>query len=129
MPLFNRQSKASSSNSGASAERFAADYLRKRGLTIETCNFAIRQGEIDIVARDGDLLVFVEVRLRNTQRYGGAVGSINASKIARIQVAAEAYLQQHYRSRPPPCRFDVIAMSPASDGQFQLEWLTNAFGS
>ena len=62
----------------------AAEFLVARGLTIVARNFRIRRGEIDLIARDGDTLVFVEVRLRRNQNFGGAGASITAAKCARL---------------------------------------------
>lgn len=80
-----------------------------------------RAGEIDLIVRDADgTLVFVEVRSRSSDRFGGAAASVGARKRARIVFAARQYLLQ---VRPvPPCRFDVVAI----DGS-RIEWLPAAF--
>ena len=99
---------------GARAEELAADYLVAHGLTIVTRNFRRRRGEIDIVARDGETLVFVEVRLRRHASFGGAAESITAAKRARLVAAAGLYLAR--LARMPPCRFDAVlldALDPA----------------
>lgn len=104
-----------SGTTGARAERLAADYLMRQGLTIVGRNFRTRFGEIDLIARDGRTLVFVEVRMRTSQRYGGALESITARKRARLIAAAGGYLAMI--GREPPCRFDAILMQgldPAS---------------
>jgi putative endonuclease len=94
--------------SGAGAEAIAAEYLMRRGLAIVSRNFRTRAGEIDLIARDGATLVFVEVRMRRSQRFGGALESITAAKRARIVAAANGYLA--LIGREPPCRFDAIVM-------------------
>lgn len=71
-------------------------------------NFRTRHGEIDLVMRDGETLVFVEVRLRSTARFGGAAASITGAKRARLVAAAEGYLAQ--LGREPPCRFDAVLL-------------------
>ena len=91
---------------GARAEALAARFLAARGLTIVARNFRTRQGEIDLVARDGATLVFVEVRRRTSARFGGAAASITAAKQARWTLAARAYLARF--ANPPPCRFDAV---------------------
>jgi putative endonuclease len=99
---------------GARAEELAAGYLVARGLTIVTSNFRRHRGEIDIVARDGETLVFVEVRLRRHASFGGAAESITAAKRARLVAAAGLYLAR--LARTPPCRFDAVlldALDPA----------------
>jgi len=91
---------------GADAESLAADYLVAQGLTIVARNVRSRFGEIDIVARDGGTLVFVEVRLRRGQAFGGAAVSITRAKQAKLVAAARIYLAN--LRREPPCRFDAV---------------------
>ena len=67
------------------AEALAAEFLVARGLSIVERNFRCRRGEIDIIARDGDTLVFAEVRLRTRSDFGGAAASITAKKRARMR--------------------------------------------
>ena len=93
---------------GARAEAHAARFLAGRGLTIVARNFRTRMGEIDLVARDGATLVFVEVRRRTSTAFGGAAASITAAKQARLTLAARAYLARF--PDPPPCRFDAILL-------------------
>jgi putative endonuclease len=94
---------------GGEAEEQAAQFLAGRGMTILARNFSTRLGEIDLIARDGGTLVFVEVRCRlSSARYGGAVGSIDGRKQRRIVAAARLYLAR--LGSEPPCRFDVIAL-------------------
>lgn len=105
---------------GASAEDRAAKHLERQGLSIVARNFRTRLGEIDLVAQEGDVLVFVEVRMRASQSFGGALESITAQKQRRIRAAASQFLQ-HLRWMPR-CRFDVIAL----DGD-EVRWLRAAF--
>jgi len=93
---------------GARAEALAAEFLAARGLVIVNRNFRTRHGEIDLIARDGDTLVFVEVRLRSSARYGGAGASVTAGKRERLIAASLAYLAQI--GHEPPCRFDAILL-------------------
>lgn len=93
---------------GARAEAFAAAYLVRHGLEIIERNFRTRFGEIDLIARDDRTLVFVEVRLRRSQRFGGALESITAAKRARMIAAARGYLAM--TGEEPVCRFDAILM-------------------
>jgi putative endonuclease len=105
---------------GAQAEEAAARYLAARGLAIVSRNFRTRLGEIDLVARDGETLVFIEVRLRASDGFGGAAESIDGAKRRRIVAAAHAYLAQ--LRAEPPCRFDVVTL----DGR-KTRWLRAAF--
>jgi putative endonuclease len=93
---------------GARAETLAADYLARQGLVVVARNFRTRRGEIDVIVRDRDTLVFVEVRLRSRATYGGAAASITPAKRARLIKAAHAYLAT--LAREPPCRFDAILL-------------------
>ena len=105
---------------GGEAELTAAAYLARHGLAILARNYRTRLGEIDVIARDGEVLVFVEVRLRSGSRFGGAPESVTAHKQRRIAAAAHLYLRQFPRA--PRCRFDVIALD---DGE--IRWLKGAF--
>ena len=109
-------------NSGAAAEDFATRHLQAAGLRIVERNYRTRGGEIDIVAQDGDTLVFVEVRLRTNQRFGGAAASIGAEKQKRIVLAAKHYLVTHGEQN---CRFDCVLMSRLSANT--IEWIQGAF--
>ena len=104
---------------GARAEALAAAFLVARGLAIVERNFRCRRGEIDLIARDGETLVFVEVRLRTRRDFGGAAASITAAKRARIAAAALFYLAR--LPRTPPCRFDAVLLD-ALDSE-RIEWL------
>jgi len=109
--------------SGARAEDICATLLRGAGLRILARNWRCRVGEIDLVAVDGDTLVFAEVRLRRGAAFGGAAESVTAAKRARLVAAARHYLA----GRPQvACRFDVLlldALSPA-----RVQWIRDAFG-
>lgn len=96
-------------------------YLQANGLCLVQRNYRIRSGEIDLIMRDDQVLVFVEVRYRKTQRYGGALQSIDPRKQARIIRTAQHYLQ--YRAPNAPVRFDVIAV----EGDNSINWVKNAF--
>lgn len=104
---------------GAAAEDAAARLLEARGLRVVGRNFRVRGGEIDLVCRDGATTVFVEVRLRTRQDFGGAAASITAAKQQRLILAAQHWLARHGES---PCRFDAVL----SDGA-TLEWIRDAF--
>jgi putative endonuclease len=108
---------------GAAAEELAAVFLEGQGLRIVERNYRCRFGEIDLVARSGAVLVFVEVRARTSEAFGGAAGSITAAKRRRLVAAARHYLAARRRERA--CRFDVVLVRGA--GQ-RIEWLTDAFG-
>lgn len=91
---------------GRWGEERAAEYLRGRGYRILACNWRCRFGEIDIVAREGKTLCFVEVKLRRGDRYGRAAEQVDRRKRQRLTLAAQAYLEQH--PEDCPMRFDVL---------------------
>jgi len=106
-------------NAGAAAEALAAEFLAERGLELVARNYRCRGGEIDLIARDGDTLVFVEVRLRRNTAFGGAGASITRTKRARMRHAATHYLAR--LGREPACRFDALLLD-ALDRR-RIEWL------
>lgn len=114
------------SNSGNAAETLALRYLEGQGLKLVTRNYRCRQGEIDLVMRDRDNLVFVEVRYRRNPDFGGAVGSVTATKQARLRAAAEHYLLAHPAEARRPCRFDVLGLQSLNDDR-PPHWITDAF--
>jgi len=109
-------------------EEKAARLLQCHGLSILERNYSARTGEIDIIATEGNVLVFVEVRARSHQRFGGAANSIDNRKQKRIILTAQHYLQRHNRSEDRRCRFDVIAFEPRqSDAGRPVHWFRGAF--
>lgn len=109
---------------GERAETLAAQYLERRGLRLLARNFRVRGGEIDLVAREGKTLVFVEVRLRRNPAFGGAAESITARKRQRLILAARHWLLQHGEA---PCRFDCILLDKLESGA--IEWVKDAFAA
>lgn len=94
---------------GAFGERVAAAHLEAKGYRIRARNFRCREGEIDIVAEDGDCLVFVEVRTRRGDAFGTPAESVTVAKERRLLTVARAYLQEH-PDAPPDQRIDVVAV-------------------
>ena len=89
-------------------------------------NYRCRRGEIDLVMRDIDTLVFVEVRRRTSRAFGGGLDSVDARKRARLVAAAEHYLMMNRIGDESPCRFDVVAIDGPSR-RAMIEWVRNAF--
>jgi len=94
---------------GAFGERVAAAHLEAKGYRIRARNFRCREGEIDIVAEDGDCLVFVEVRTRRGDAFGTPAESVTVAKERRLLTVARAYLQEHPDALPDQ-RIDVVAV-------------------
>lgn len=108
---------------GASRERQARRLLETSGLRFVAANVRYRSGEIDLIMRDGKTWVFVEVRYRSSDRFGGAAASVTRSKQLKLLRAAALWLNGRGQSfDTADCRFDVVAIT----GE-QVEWLPNAF--
>ena len=105
--------------SGVAAEELAARYLATQGLRVIGRNYRCRFGEIDLIAKDGEVLVFVEVRLRRSVRFGGALASITHAKQKKLIATARYYLSG--LRDVPSCRFDAILLD-ALDAR-RIEWL------
>jgi len=108
---------------GDAAENLVATFLERQGLKILERNYRCRFGEIDLVARSGAQLVFVEVRARKSEAFGGAAGSITVAKRRRLVAAARHFLAKYRVERA--CRFDVVLVHGSEQ---RVEWITDAFG-
>jgi putative endonuclease len=122
--LFGSGPKADHLTAGQRAEDCALAYLQAQGLALVERNYRCRGGEIDLVMRDGGKIVFVEVRFRSSQRFGGALASVGNRKQARLIHAASHYLATKRIDRP--ARFDVAAVSP-DQGKLAIQWIKDAF--
>lgn len=107
---------------GTKYEDLAVSYLETEGYKVMERNFRCRFGEIDIIARDGHHLVFVEVKYRTDASKGSAVSSVSKKKQQNISRVAAFYLLKKHLSEDTPCRFDVVAI----DGE-QIKLYKNAF--
>lgn len=127
-------SSSSRLTTGQHFEKKAEDLLRQHGLSTLDRNYRSRHGEIDLIMRDKDTVVFVEVRYRKHQHFGSASASVTHTKQKKIILTAEHYLQQQRWTDSHNCRFDVVSIHPAPDNrkpntqeQFLLEWIKDAF--
>ncbi|UOF13933.1 YraN family protein [Lysobacter capsici] len=111
---------------GAAVEAAARAHLLEHGLREIAANANYRFGELDLVMRDGATVVFVEVRYRRSDRFGGGAASVDLRKRRKLVLAAQAFLLAHPGYADSPCRFDVIEADgdPAQPG---LNWLRDAF--
>ena len=112
---------------GAEAEEIAASYLTAHGAEVLERNYRRRLGELDVIAREGDTLLIVEVRTRSTNAYGGAAASIDGRKRRRIVRAAQQLLQQRRSLARLAVRFDVIVVSDVEKPNPRVEWIRHAF--
>ena len=109
---------------GETTERVAAEWLQAQGLRLIARNQHAKGGELDLVMRDGDTLVFVEVRHRTDSRHGHPLETVNASKQRRLIQAARFYLLRNGLSCP--CRFDVVGVTGTSP-HLEFIWVRAAF--
>lgn len=116
----------STKNTGKSGEDLAAKILREKGLRIIERNYRFGRGEIDIIARDGSTLVFVEVKSRRNLEYGEPEYSITTSKVKQIRKIAQCYLFEKNIS-DTDCRFDVVAILEMEKGMPVINHIENAF--
>lgn len=110
---------------GAAAEDAAERHLCAAGCRVLARNARYREGELDLVVRERDVVVFVEVRLRTSERYGGALASVDVYKQKRLARAAHRWLAEHCGERWPACRFDVVTV----DGSGTIDWIRDAFAT
>ncbi|MGH2444056.1 MAG: YraN family protein, partial [Chloroflexota bacterium] len=103
---------------GRFGEAWAAGYLTRHGYAILKRNVRYRAGEIDIIARDGADLVFIEVKCRQTRLFGSPEESISQARFKRLSAAVELYLQEH-GSEQDSIRVDVMAIEVGTDGRVQ----------
>ncbi|WP_157212109.1 YraN family protein [Desulfomonile tiedjei] len=125
--LLSREDKGSPTRrKGTKAEVLAAKHLQDIGYRILETNFECSLGEIDIIARQGSDLVFIEVRSRSLASSLSPVVSINRRKRNKVVQVAQAYLDRRYR-QPPPCRFDVVLVTVGPPTE--IEVIPDAFGA
>ncbi len=111
---------------GAHVEALAREFLLRQGLAPVAANANYRGGELDLVMRDGNTLVFVEVRYRRGSGFGGGAASVDANKRRKLVHAAGLFLAAHREHAKAPCRFDVIDASGDPETP-AFDWLRDAF--
>lgn len=111
---------------GAAREQQALDFLQRQGLELITRNYRCKLGEIDLIMRDRDCLVFVEVRYRRSASHGSAAESINPRKQGKLLRTANFYLQQHGLLERQICRFDAVCIEGTGTAR-ACQWLQNIF--
>jgi putative endonuclease len=108
---------------GTEYEKRAAEYLKAQGYQILARNFRCRMGEIDIIAREGEYLCFVEVKYRANSGHGSPLEAVDYHKRQKILGVARYYMMTHHLPTDAACRMDVVAI----EGE-ELTLLRNAFG-
>ena len=118
--MLNRQQQF-----GQNSETVAARFLKKRRYKILETNYRTRQGEIDIIARDGNTIAFIEVKARTSEHFGNPKGAVTLQKQRKISMAALQYLKATKQS-DAKARFDVVSISTLTDPP-AIEIIKNAF--
>ncbi len=111
---------------GDGFEQRACDELERAGLKLMVRNYTTRHGELDLVMRDGDTVVFVEVRYRKSASHGDAAASVTTAKQTKLILAARHWLASNPRHAHRACRFDVVSYDGPMDA-IQHQWLRGAF--
>jgi len=114
---------------GKSAEEFAKRYLQDQGLTLVDQNYRCKYGEIDLIMRDKQTTVFVEVRYRKSHHFGSGAESVNYHKQRKLLATASHYLQNDLKAAKRPCRFDVISLTtsaPPGNNDYTVQWIADA---
>jgi len=124
--FFKKKAGSATRQRGLAAERIAAEHLAGHGYKIIRRNFECAIGEIDIVALEGEYLVFIEVRSRHSAEGLSPAFSVNKRKQRKIAQVAEIFLEKYY-SEIPPCRFDVVLVTLGPPPE--VEVIRDAFGS
>ncbi|MEO8001536.1 MAG: YraN family protein [Arenimonas sp.] len=119
-------SKAAHLVAGENAEQAACDFLLTKQLKLIERNIRYPFGEIDLLMQDGKELVFVEVRFRHNQSFGGGVESVTISKRKKMANAAQAWLSTHKQYVNTSCRFDVVSIDIFQNA-LRIDWIKAAF--
>lgn len=112
-----------SQHSGDWGEALAAGYLQQQGLKIIARQVRYRVGELDLICQDGDACIFIEVKARTSDAFGGPLAAVTIAKQQRLRRAANCYLQ-HSRQSNRPCRFDVVGVHLVTG---HITWIRDAF--
>lgn len=114
------------SDIGYKVEQLVSRYLQKKAFQLIGSNFRCKVGELDLIMKDQEYLVFIEVRYRAQEDYGSGLESIHYYKQRRIIKAAQLYLQCHAWAQNLPCRLDVVSVSGPLEAP-KIHWVPNAF--
>jgi len=114
-------------DTGILGEKLAKDFLKKKGYRIIETNYRCPEGEIDIIAKHKDYLVFVEVRTKTSLEFGSPEESITLTKQARLKAISSRYQQTH-NNLPPLWRIDVVAIELKEGKLSRIELIENAIG-
>ena len=125
-PVIEVSLKQTTYRKGRTAEDIAYKYLIRQGFKLLARNYRSRRGEIDLIMRDEEIIVFIEVRSRKDNRTMNVVESIDSQKRARIIQTSQQYLQSDKNLRDSICRFDIVLVKGQLESA-EIEWIKNAF--
>lgn len=111
---------------GGKGEALAVTFLKKRGYKVIERNYRCPWGEIDLIAREKDTLVFVEIKSRNSSEFGLPQDAVGPSKQRKIIQVAKAYMSEHHVQETIAARFDVVAIQLTSSRP-KIELIKDAF--
>lgn len=114
------------SDFGKKGELYARDYLERKGYSYVVGNYKKAHGEIDLIMKDGDTLVFVEVKSRRSRRYGEPVEAVNPRKQVHIKYCAQMYVLDR-RIQEKRIRFDIVEVMASPSGVIKFRHIKNAF--
>jgi putative endonuclease len=110
---------------GSEGETLALQFLKKQGYAIIARNYKTRIGEIDIIAREGETIVFVEVKTRSNDSFGAPYESVTTPKRQKMKNVASLYLKR--QKKECPARFDIISITCLGNGQKAIHHIRDAF--
>ena len=110
---------------GSEGESLAVQFLKKRGYGIIAHNYRTPLGEIDIIARDGETIVFIEVKTRSNDAFAAPYEAVNSAKRQKLRHVATLYLKR--QKTEVPARFDVISITCLGNGQKSIQHIRDAF--
>jgi putative endonuclease len=113
---------------GQAIELQVSEYLKKEGVSVLHHNFRCRLGEIDLIGMHQNQLLFVEVRFRRSDQFGGAAASVDYRKQQKLTRTAQFFLLKHAHFRDTACRFDVVAVTLGNNRNLKIDWIQDAFG-
>ena len=124
---------ATTREQGQYTENLACRYLESKGFKLIEKNFNCKMGEIDLIMKENNSLVFVEVRYRKTNNFGSGAESITETKQKKLIKTASLYLQRHAKLNEYPARFDVVSITGCIEttelNKINFDWIENAFGA
>lgn len=118
--------RANNRRIGSEYETLAIEYLQKQALKLLNRNFSCKMGEIDLIFRKNDMIIFVEVRFRKNAFFGGPLMSVNYNKQQKLIRCAQFFLRCNPTLYNHPCRFDVMSIT-LKNGMPEIEWVQDAF--